>query len=224
MFRRGRAFQIKKPPETLQLTRARTRMHAERIAAFLSADCCHPCPPPLFPRPAPLPLPGPLFFCFLLAIMLFVVNGLHMRGGPLSSQLEAAGGTYVRDAQTVPQYTLHAIKPLAAAPPSLTHRGMPGLLYHPPCHHDHATASILVEVWDIPDSAIGGLLAGVPPPLAFGSIRLVATEGNGGAAEVLKGFICEGWVRGGGVREGVAMTDITEFGGWRAYMEQSGRK
>lgn len=157
MFRRGRAFQIKKPPETLQLTRALTRMHAERIAAFLSADCCHPCPPPLFPRPAPLPLPGPLFFCFLLAIMLFVVNGLHMRGGPLSSQLEAAGGTYVRDAQTVPQYTLHAIKPLAAAPPSLTHRGMPGLLYHPPCHHDHATASILVEVWDIPDSAIGGV-------------------------------------------------------------------
>lgn len=151
--------------------------------------------------------------------MLFVVCGLHMRGGPLAAQLEAAGGTYVRDAKTVPYYTLHAIRPLAAVAPSPTHRGMPGLLYHPPGDHDHATASILVEVWDIPDSAIGGLLAGVPPPLAFGSIRLVVAEGEGDV-EVLKGFLSEGWVRGGGVRDGLAMTDITEFGGWRAYMEK----
>lgn len=150
--------------------------------------------------------------------MLFVLCGLHMRGGPLTHQLEAVGGTYVRDALTVPFYTLHAMKPFAGD----ATRIMPGLLYHPPGDHDHATASVQVEVWDVPDGAIGGLLAPVPPPLAFGSVRLVAADGEG--VELCKGFVCEGWVRGGGVRDGLEVTDITEFGGWRAYMASLKKK
>lgn len=156
--------------------------------------------------------------------MLFVVCGLHMRGAPLAAQLEAAGGTFVRDAKTVPHYTLHVITPSEAAAPTPAACGMPGLLYHPPGDHDFATASILVEVWDVPVGAIGGLLATVPPPLAFGSIRLVAAEAEGSGVEVIKGFVCEGWVRGGGIRDGLAMKDITEFGGWRAYVASLEKK
>lgn len=146
--------------------------------------------------------------------MLIVVCGLHMRGEPLALELEAAGGTYVRDAVTVPHYTLHALLLPGAITP------MPGLLYHPPGDHDHATAAIAVEVWELPNAAVGEFLGGVPPPLALGSVRLDASVSGGGVGRVepLKGFVCEGWVRGGGVRDGVVVTDITHFGGWRAYM------
>lgn len=181
--------------------------------------------------------------------MHFVVCGLHMRGGPLTHQLTSAGGVFLRDAFSVPHYTLHVLSPVAPA----VGPAKPGMLYHPPAGGgtaaDDTTTSavaaaaaatpanpattatavptalsptpivgaIAVEVWDIPDAAIGGLLAGVPPPLAFGSVRLAAAASPSGV-EVLKGFVCEGWVARDGVSDGVAFTDITHHGGWRAYV------
>ncbi|GAB0489769.1 hypothetical protein MMPV_000994 [Pyropia vietnamensis] len=181
--------------------------------------------------------------------MHFVVCGLHMRGGPLTHQLTSVGGVFLRDALSVPHYTLHVLSPVAPA----VGPAKPGMLYHPPTSggaatntittaaaattatataDDPATATtagpttltpapgvgaIAVEVWDIPDVAIGGLLAGVPPPLAFGSVRLAAAASPSGV-EVLKGFVCEGWVARDGVADGVAFTDITHHGGWRAYV------
>jgi allophanate hydrolase len=64
--------------------------------------------------------------------------------------------------------------------------------------------AIAGEVWALPTNAIGTLLAQVPPPLGFGSVAL--RDGP------CLGFVAEA--------AGVAdATDITRFGGWRAWLQ-----
>jgi allophanate hydrolase len=75
----------------------------------------------------------------------------------------------------------------------------PGLL------RDVAGAAIEGEVWAIPTRAIGALLARVPAPLGFGEVLL--DDGP------CLGFLAEA----AGV---VSAQDITEFGGWRAFIAQ----
>ena len=64
-------------------------------------------------------------------------------------------------------------------------------------------ADIEVEVWSLPSSNVGRFLAGVAPPLGLGRVEL-----SGG--EWVSGFIAEPVAT-------VNATDITRFGGWRAY-------
>jgi allophanate hydrolase len=64
-------------------------------------------------------------------------------------------------------------------------------------------ASIVGEVWALPTAAIGALLAQVPAPLGFGQVAL--EDGS------CLGFVAE--ARG---LEGTR--DITEYGGWRAWL------
>ena len=52
---------------------------------------------------------------------------------------------------------------------------------------------------------MGHLLAGIPPPLAIGTVELA----DGSA---VKGFLCEGHALAGA-------RDITGFGGWRAFLK-----
>jgi allophanate hydrolase len=67
-------------------------------------------------------------------------------------------------------------------------------------------SAIAGEVWALPTAAIGALLAQVPPPLGFGMVEL-----HDGPC---LGFIAEA--------AGVAdMLDITQFGGWRAWLQAS---
>ena len=66
-------------------------------------------------------------------------------------------------------------------------------------------AEIQVEVWEIISSTVGSFLAGIPKPLGLGSIRMA--DGS-----VKQGFICEGI----GIK---GAKNVTEFGGWRAYLE-----
>jgi allophanate hydrolase len=67
-------------------------------------------------------------------------------------------------------------------------------------------AAIAGEVWALPTVSIGALLAQVPPPLGFGMVEL--HEGP------CLGFIAEA--------AGVAdAPDITQFGGWRAWLRAS---
>jgi allophanate hydrolase len=56
----------------------------------------------------------------------------------------------------------------------------------------------------MPTAALGSFLALIPPPLGLGSVQLA--DGRW-----VKGFICEG----AGL---VGATDISAFGGWRAYL------
>jgi allophanate hydrolase len=69
-------------------------------------------------------------------------------------------------------------------------------------------ASIACEVWDMPVSQFGSFVAGIPAPLGIGKLELA--DGS-----VVNGFICEGI--------GVAdAQDITECGGWRAWLAGRG--
>jgi allophanate hydrolase len=77
--------------------------------------------------------------------------------------------------------------------------GKPGLL------RADAGGAIEVEVWELAPGEFGGFVAQVPPPLAIGTVEL--EDG-----ERVKGFLCEPHaVRG--------RPDITQFGGWRAWLE-----
>ena len=68
-------------------------------------------------------------------------------------------------------------------------------------------AAIAGEVWALPTTAIGALLAQVPPPLGFGTVML----GDGPCL----GFLAES--------ASVAdATDITHLGGWRAWLRSGG--
>jgi len=81
---------------------------------------------------------------------LFCVGG-HMAGLPLNSEITALGGRFLREARTRPDYRMFALG------------NRPGLLAAAD------GAAIAGEVWALPTSAIGALLAQVPPPLGFGT-------------------------------------------------------
>ncbi len=111
--------------------------------------------------------------------------GAHMAGLPLNHQITSLGGRFLREATTDPEYRLFALG------------NRPGLV--------RATegASIGGEVWALPTSAIGTLLAQVPPPLGFGTVRL--TDGP------CLGFLAEA--------AAIAdAPDITHLGSWRAWL------
>ena len=120
--------------------------------------------------------------------------GAHMAGLPLNGQITALGGRFLRAARTEPCYRLFA---LPGGPPA-----RPGLLRVAPC----AGAAVALEVWAIPTERVGELLAAIPAPLGLGTLCLA----DGTAP---KGFLVEAE----GVRDA---RDITEFGGWRAFLDQ----
>ena len=116
------------------------------------------------------------------------VCGAHLSGQPLNAELTWRGGYLVRGARTNGLYRLFALPD--GKRPALIRDASGG-------------AAIEVEVWSLPTSAVGAFLAGVAPPLGLGSIEL-----SDGAW--VSGFIAEpGAVTGA--------TEITRFGGWRAY-------
>ena len=113
--------------------------------------------------------------------------GAHMSGLPLNPQVTSLGGRLLRQDRTQPEYRLYALG------------NRPGLL------RDAGGAAIEGEVWALPTSAIGALLAQVPPPLGFGTVAL--------ASGPCLGFLAE--------TAGVAgAAEITSLGGWRAHLAQ----
>lgn len=115
------------------------------------------------------------------------VFGAHMRGLPLSSQLEEMGGEFLREDRTAPSYRMVALDHLR---PGVFRAGGGG-------------QSIELEVWRLPVEAVGRLLAGIPAPLGLGKILLL--DGR-----EICGFLCEECaVRG--------KEDISAHGGWRAF-------
>ncbi|MFV0576842.1 MAG: allophanate hydrolase [Vibrio sp.] len=123
--------------------------------------------------------------------MPLLVCGAHMQGLPLNWQLTSLGGVLKQKTQTSTQYQMYA---LAGGPPY-----RPGMV-----RNEQEGKAIEVEVWIMPKSSIGALLSMIPAPLGLGSVELAS-------GEWVKGFICEPIGLNGA-------TDITHFGGWRAYM------
>ncbi|WP_376099604.1 allophanate hydrolase [Roseomonas sp. CCTCC AB2023176] len=132
---------------------------------------------PLSPPAAPLAPGETALFCI----------GAHMAGLPLNGQVTALGGRFLRADRTRPLYRLHDL----GRRPGMVRGG---------------TGVIEGEVWALPTTAIGALLAQVPPPLGFGTVEL-----EGGPC---LGFLAE--VAG---LEGAP--DITRHGGWRAFLREA---
>jgi allophanate hydrolase len=124
------------------------------------------------------------------------VAGAHLRGQPLNHQLTDRHATMVGPTETAPSYRLYALR---TDPPK------PGLVR---VADRERGAAIEVEVWSLDVAAFGEFVDEVLPPLAIGHVQL--TDGTWVA-----GFVCEP----------VGLTDaedITDFGGWRAYLRDRG--
>ena len=122
------------------------------------------------------------------------VCGAHMSGLPLNAQLTDLGATFVREAKTASKYHFYA---LAGGPPA-----RPGLIRS----EEANAASIVLEIWSIPQSQVGALLEQIPAPLGVGSIELSDNSW-------VKGFLCE--------KSGIeGATDISHFGNWRKFLDE----
>ncbi|UHD15294.1 allophanate hydrolase [Thiocapsa bogorovii] len=120
-----------------------------------------------------------------------VVCGAHLSGLALNHQLIERGAHLLCATKTAPRYRLYA---LPGGPPE-----RPGLIRVPT-----DGVAIEVEVWALPQTAVGSFLGGIPAPLGLGSVELADGRWE-------KGFICEGFAAEGA-------RDISELGGWRAYL------
>jgi allophanate hydrolase len=118
-----------------------------------------------------------------------VVVGAHLSGLPLNHQLIERGARLETTARTAPRYRLFALPETTPPKPGLVRNG---------------NAAIEVEVWRMPIAGYGSFVAAIPVPLGIGRIEL-----DGG--HWVQGFLCEA--------AAVAdATDISQFGGWRAYL------
>jgi len=120
------------------------------------------------------------------------VVGAHLSGLPLNHELTARRARFLRATETAPDYRLYA---LSGSPPY-----RPGLLRVAPGEG----AAIATEIWALPPAEFGRFVAAIPAPLGIGTLRFA--DGTSP-----KGFLVEA--------EGVrGAADITNFGGWRAYL------
>jgi allophanate hydrolase len=124
------------------------------------------------------------------------VVGAHLSGLPLNYQLTTRGGRFVERCGTAACYRLFALP--NTTPPK------PGLARYP------QGRSIEVELWDLPSGHVGSFVAEIPAPLGLGTLELA--DGR-----TVKGFICEPYGLEGA-------KDITEYGGWRAFLAASARR
>jgi len=188
---------------------------------------------PLPPAAAPDPLAADETALFCI--------GAHMAGLPLNPQITGLGGRFLRPARTQPAYRLYAlgsrpgmVRATAGAAGGATGLAADGAIGGAMGGAASGTASgasglaaggtaggaaggaangaggaaIEGEVWAMPTSAIGALLGQVPPPLGFGSVAL--QDGP------CLGFLAEA----AGVSDAL---DITAFGGWRGWLQASGK-
>jgi allophanate hydrolase len=120
------------------------------------------------------------------------VVGAHLSGLPLNRDLTSRAARFRRAVRTRPDYRLFA---LAGGPPR-----RPGLLRV----EAGGGRAIETEVWALDAAGLGSFMATVPSPLAIGTVRLAdGTEP--------KGFVVE--------HEATrSAEDISEHGGWRAYL------
>jgi allophanate hydrolase len=123
--------------------------------------------------------------------MALVACGAHMSGLPLNHQLLALGAQFECRTTTARAYQLHALTAFDPPRPGLARRTDGG-------------SAIEVEVWRLPVSRVGRFLQLIPAPLVLGRVELA-----GGRVEC--GFLCEPHAL-------ASAPDISDFGGWRAYL------
>jgi allophanate hydrolase len=118
-----------------------------------------------------------------------LVVGAHLSGEPLNGQLAARGARLICPARTSAGYRMFD---LGTTPPK------PGLL-----RTSTGGCRIDGELWSVPPAALAELLATLPAPLTLGPLTL--DDGS-----TVTGFLCEHAAT-------EHATDISRYGGWRAY-------
>ena len=132
--------------------------------------------------------PGPLLTADVAQLL---VVGAHLRGQPLNRQLERIGARFTAEVTTSDAYRLVA---LATDPPK------PGLIRH----GRSLGAPITGELWQVSAAGLGRFLTALPNPMGLAPVEL--SDGRW-----VTGFCCS-------AESGDAGTDITEHGGWLAYL------
>ncbi|MEK9711604.1 MAG: allophanate hydrolase [Thalassolituus sp.] len=122
------------------------------------------------------------------------VVGAHLTGMPLNFQLTSRHATLLEQTTTAEKYQLYALA--NTVPPK------PGLVRVNDSEQGH---SLIVELWRLDQAAFGAFVEEIPQPLGIGTLELA--DGR-----LVKGFICEPAAVAGA-------THISEFGGWRAYIQ-----
>jgi len=139
--------------------------------------------------PAPAALP-PLDLEGRMETVKLAVVGAHLKDMPLHWQLTSREARFVGEAKTAPAYRLYAMAGSVPPKPALVHSA--------------DGAQIALEIYELDMAAFGSFVADVPPPLAIGTVTL--EDGS-----LVKGFVAE-------PRAIVNAEDITDLGGWRAYI------
>ena len=120
--------------------------------------------------------------------VILAVNGTLMRGLELNDNLLAAGARFVREARTAPEYRLYSINDVHPAMLRVKTGGK----------------DICLELWEVPAAGLASILQAEPAGLAIGKVVLEDRS------EVL-GILGEPWLC-------AAAPEITQHGGWRAYV------
>ena len=118
-----------------------------------------------------------------------------MSGLPLNHQLTERGARLAGNSRTAPNYRLFALTEFKPPRPGLVRDEAGG----------KAGAAIELEVWEMPASAFGGFVDGIPAPLGIGSVTL--EDG-----QQVKGFLCEAHATKGA-------REITGLGSWRQFIK-----
>lgn len=121
---------------------------------------------------------------------LFVV-GAHLTGMPLHKDLTALNAVFGGEVRTAPEYRLYALAQTVPAKPGMVR--IPG-----------GGGAVTGEVWRLSPEAFGAFVVKIPAPLGIG--KIVLEDGRS-----VSGFLCEPFAL-------VGARDITNFGGWRAYL------
>ena len=117
------------------------------------------------------------------------VNGTLMLGLELNNNLLAVGATFVREATTEPTYRLWSIDDRYPAMLRVREGG----------------SAIALEVWKVPSAGLATILLQEPPGLCIGKVHL--SDGEVVLGVLGEPILCEN------------RHEITQWGGWRAYIE-----
>ncbi len=125
-------------------------------------------------------------------LVTIMVVGAHLTGMPLNHELTGPGGMLVKTCRTAGDYRLYVLP--NTTPPK------PGLIREP----GFDGKGLEVEVWKVTPTAFGRFVQNIPAPLGIGKVTL--DDGS-----QVSGFLCEPYAIKGA-------QEVTELGGWRAYI------
>lgn len=131
--------------------------------------------------------------------VVIAVVGAHLTGMPLNHQLTSRHAMRLEQTLTAPIYQLYALANTSPPKPGLVRLNDETLANGKEQGH-----AIIVELWRMSTTAFGSFVDEIPQPLGIGTLALA--DGR-----CVKGFICEPEAIG-------SATNISAFGGWRAYI------